>query len=124
MQAVIEFIPFIYQDRNNQASHNLLVLDLEKMQVVQKTCINSNLEMRKYIRKTETGFSCYTLTRTSEVFNQKQGFFTTHACPISQIVKYQVSGQYFVQNFESENPAKCTLELSEYVVKFSNYEKN
>lgn len=69
MQAVIEFIPFIYQDRNNQASHNLLVLDLEKMQVVQKTCINSNLEMRKYIRKNETGFSTYTLTRTSEVFN-------------------------------------------------------
>jgi hypothetical protein len=26
--------------------------------------------------------------------------------------------------FESENPAQCTLELSEYCVKFSNYEKN
>ena len=94
------------------------------MNVVQKTCINSNLEMRKYMRKTETGFSTYTLTRTSEVFNQKQGFFTTHSNPISQVVKYQVSGQYFVQNFECENPAKCTLELNEFVVKFSNYEKN
>jgi len=80
--------------------------------------------MRKYIRKSETGFSTYTLTRTSEVFNQKQGFFTTHSNPISQIVKYQVSGQYYVQNFEQENPAKCTLELNEYCVKFSNYEKN
>lgn len=121
---MIEFIPFIYQDRKNQDSHSLLILDIEKMQVIQKSCINSNLEMRKYIRKSEAGFSCYTLTRTSEVFNQKQGFFTTHANPIYQIAKYQVSGQYYVQNFENENPAACTLELSEYCIKFSNYEKN
>lgn len=94
------------------------------MKVVQKSCINSNLELRKYIRKTEAGFSCYTLTRTSEVFNQKQGFFTTHANPIFQIAKYQVSGQYFVQNYESANPGACTLELTEYCIKFSNYEKN
>ena len=31
MQAKIEFIPFIYQDKKNQDSHNLLVLDIEKM---------------------------------------------------------------------------------------------
>jgi hypothetical protein len=29
-----------------------------------------------------------------------------------------------VHNFENENPAQCTLELQEYCVKFSNYEKN
>jgi hypothetical protein len=63
-------------------------MDIEKMKLVQKTCINSNLEMRKYMRKTETGFSCYTLTRTSEVFDQKKGFFTTHSNPIHQIAKY------------------------------------
>ena len=124
MQAQIQFIPFIYQDRKIKESHSLLVFDVEQMRVVQKSCINSNLELRKYIRKTEAGFSCYTLTRTSEVFNQKQGFFTTHANPIFQIAKYQVSGQYFVQNFESANPGACTLELTEYCIKFSNYEKN
>jgi hypothetical protein len=69
MQANIEFIPFIYQDKTKQDSHSLLIMDVEKLQVVQKTCINSNLEIRKYIRKTEAGYSCYTLTRTSEIFN-------------------------------------------------------
>jgi hypothetical protein len=29
-----------------------------------------------------------------------------------------------VQHYESENPAQCTLELAEYCIKYSNYEKN
>ena len=82
MRAQIEFLPVIYQDKKNIESHNLLILDIDKMRIVGKTCINSSLEMRKYMRKTEAGFSSYNLTRTSEVFNQKQGFFTTASNPI------------------------------------------
>lgn len=61
------------------------------MLIVQKTCVNANLILRKSIRKSEAGFSLYTLTRTSNVFNQKQGYFTTHTGSgeaSHQIVKY------------------------------------
>jgi len=39
-------------------------------------------------------------------------------------VKYQVSGQYYIGNSEEKNAAKSTIEMSEYCIKFSNYEKN
>jgi len=66
-------------------------MDIDKMEIVQKTCINANLALRKTIRKTECGFSIYTLTRTSDVFNQKQGYFISHTGSGDasyQIVKY------------------------------------
>ena len=61
-----DFLPFIYQEKKSLATHHLLVLD---MQIVGRTCINSNLEIRKYLRKSEAGFAMYTLTRTSEKFD-------------------------------------------------------
>jgi len=69
----------------------------------------------------------YTLTRTSDVFNQKQGYFISHTGSgdaSHQIVKYQVGSQYFIVNPDEKNPAACTIEFSEYCVKFSNFEKN
>jgi hypothetical protein len=97
-QAQLQFIPFIYQDKKAKKSveggfgdvnskkkvevQSLMVFDIDEMKVVQKTSISSNLEIRKHIRRTETGFCCFTLTRTSEMFTQKQGFFTTHSNPI------------------------------------------
>ena len=35
-----------------------------------------------------------------------------------------MSAQYYLYNYENENPAASSLELSEYCIKFSNYEKN
>jgi len=46
MQSSIDFLPFIYQDREKIESHALLVMDIDKMQIVQKTCINANLTLR------------------------------------------------------------------------------
>lgn len=71
MSSSIDFLPFIYQDKEKIESHNILLMDIDKMEIVQKSCINANLSLRKTIRKTECGFSVYTLTRTSDVFNQK-----------------------------------------------------
>lgn len=83
----------------------------------------------------------YTLTRTSEVYNQPLGIFArmkgTSADASNKVVKYQISHQYYLENFEEEqdddkkkvekeekeintNPAKCTLELTEYLINFNN----
>ena len=126
MQASIDFLPFIYQDKEKIESHQLLVMDIDQMQIVQKTCINANLTLRKSIRKSAAGFSLYTLTRTSNVFNQKQGFFTAHKGSGEasyQIVKYQVGSQFFTSS-DHENSAATTMEFNEYLVRFSNWERN
>ena len=51
MRQRIEFLPFIYQEKKSLASHHLLVLDINSMQIVGRTCINSTLGIRKYLRK-------------------------------------------------------------------------
>jgi len=69
MQKRLEYLPFIYQEKRSLASHHLLVLDINAMRIVGKICINSNLKIRQYLRKSEAGYAMYTLTRTSEVFD-------------------------------------------------------
>lgn len=69
MRQSIEFLPFIYQEQKTLNSHQLLVLDINTMQIVGKTCINSNLEIRKYLRKSQAGYAMYTLTRTSDIYD-------------------------------------------------------
>lgn len=92
MRKKIEYLPFIYQEKKSLASHNLLVLDINTMQVAGKACINSNLTIREYLRKSPAGYAMYTLTRTSDIFDQKIGFMdkmkgnSANAC--SQVGKY------------------------------------
>ena len=39
----------------------------------------------------------------------------------SQVVKYQITHQYYLEDAEVHpNAAKCTMELSEYIVHFTN----
>jgi hypothetical protein len=75
MRQRIEFLPFIYQEKKSLATHHLLVLDVNSMQIVGKTCINSNLKIRRYLRKSQADYAMYTITRTSDIFDQKLGFF-------------------------------------------------
>lgn len=69
MRKRYEFLPFIYQDKQSIASHHMLVLDVNSMTIAGKMCINSNLAIRKYLRKSEAGYALYTLTRTSEIYD-------------------------------------------------------
>ncbi len=86
------------------------------------------------IRKNPSGFGCYTLTRTSDVFKQKQGMFLSHTCGGNQsenIAKYQVSTQYYMKNVRVPeqyddlnpesglNPAQCSIECQEFAIHFS-----
>jgi len=126
MRQNIEFLPFIYQEKKTLASHHLLVLDVNTMTIIAKTCINSNLNIRKFLRYSEAGYAMYSLTRTSDLFDQKLGFFDRiggqggDAC--SQVVKYQISHQYYLDDSEEQlNPASCTIELSEYCVHYNNF---
>lgn len=65
---------------------------MNTMSIIAKTCINSNLNIRKFLRYSEAGYAMYSLTRTSDLFDQKLGFFDRiggqggDAC--SQVVKY------------------------------------
>ena len=111
------------------------------MQVAQQTCVNSNLSIRRYIRRSKAGFVNYTLTRTAEVYEQKTSFFTTHnhsTPPVNQLTKYAVTAQYNVLQRTDlseeeqeeqvrlrggEDNIKRTIELSEYIAHFSCCEK-
>ena len=66
----------------------------------------------------------YTLTRTSEIFDQKLTFLEKlkgSADSCSQVVKFQVTHQYYLEDAEDHpNPAKCTLEFTEYLINFNN----
>jgi len=95
MRTQIDFLPFIYQEKKSLATHHLLLLDVNSMQIFGSECINSNLEIRKYLRKSEAGFAMYTLTRTSDVFNQPISLMAkltgTAQDAGSKVVKYQVT---------------------------------
>lgn len=91
MRKRYEFLPFIYQEKKSLASHHLLVLDINHMAIVGKICINSNLQIREYLRKSEAGYAMYTITRTSEIFDQKLGFLEKMKAEkdtCSQVIKY------------------------------------
>jgi len=45
-----------------------MLFDVFKQEFVRKININPNLESRKHMRKNETGFVDYSLTRTSDIY--------------------------------------------------------
>ena len=92
MQKKLDYMPFLYQEKKSLASHHLLVLDINKMSIVGKICINSNLKIRQYLRKSEAGYAMYTITRTSEVFEQKLNFMEKLKYDTApKVIKYQIS---------------------------------
>lgn len=122
----LDFIPLIYQDPLLSKSHYFIVFDVRKMEVVRHFNLLPNEQLRENQLKNSQGQAIYTLTRTSDVYNQKQGMFMSHSCnkQISeQLAKYQVSTQYLLKPIESkavvlaplkkvqENPANCTIEF-------------
>lgn len=56
-------------------SHSLLIFDLDTLQVINRDCITSNFKLKDYLRKSQAGYVNYSLTRTSEIFEHKLGFF-------------------------------------------------
>jgi hypothetical protein len=95
------------------------------MTIAGKTSINSNLVIREYLRKSVAGFAMYTLTRTSDIYDQKIGIIdkmrgnAADAC--SQVTKLQITHQYHLENEDAaSNPARCTLEFSEFLCHFNN----
>lgn len=91
-RSCINFIPFIYQEKKSLQTHHLLIFDIEKMMVTKHHCINTNKVARKFLRYNEFGFAIYTLTRTSDCFDQR----TVNGVATKQIVKYQVGQQYYL----------------------------
>lgn len=79
-RTLLDFVPLIYQERSSQETHHLIVFDVNRMQVSRHYSLLSNLGFRNRLRKTAAGFGVYTLTRTSDIFNQKQGMFLGHSC--------------------------------------------
>mmetsp|Transcript_38034 Transcript_38034/g.58063 ORF Transcript_38034/g.58063 Transcript_38034/m.58063 type:complete len:140 (-) Transcript_38034:2658-3077(-) len=110
-KTALEFVPVIYQLRGDIHSNYLLMFDAEHMHVVYKTCVNSNLAIRSYIKKSDAGFMSYTLTRTAELYDQKVGFFVTSDSdqpPLSQLTKFAITAQYNVMqrtDLEEEDEA-------------------
>ena len=137
MRPNVDFVPFVYQEKSGAKTHKLCVFDIHKMKVIKHVSIISNIGLRNHLRKSPAGFGTYTLTRTSEVYNQKEGMFTMHSCgsenTSTQIIKYQVSAQYYLSNVvlpeeynEHDekhkyyvNPAQCTLELTEWGINYN-----
>ena len=68
----INFIPFIYQEKKSLMTHHLCVFDIEKMRVVKHFAINPVKFSRRFLRYNEYGFAIYTLTRTSDVFTNRE----------------------------------------------------
>jgi len=124
MKCEINFIPLIYQQKDLIESHNLLIFDIWKMQFVYKICVNSNLQMRKFIRKSLSGFVSYNLTRTSDVYDQEINIgarVKKEEQGKSQYAKYMVGAQFHLVEEDSAkqvNPSNSTLELNEYIVQY------
>lgn len=121
----INFIPVIYQQKDLPESHNLLLFDMYKMKFVYKICINPNLEKRKFIRKSLSGSVKYSFVRTSDVYDQdlngKQLMTNrnkTKEQGKAQTAKYQISAQFYLVDEKEVNPARCTVELNEYIVQY------
>jgi hypothetical protein len=100
----IDFIPIIYQEKGSMDSHHIILFDVERMEVVRHAVTLPNMEMRKCMRKTFTGFYQYTITRTSEVYKDSYGFMHSHH---GQNAKYQISCLCYLkkkQPFEHHEP--------------------
>jgi len=91
------------------------------MAIVRSTSVLQNLESRQYLITNPFGFAKFTITRTSDVFQEKKAGYNT---------KYQLSVGCLLKDpgfvahnpfAKQENPAKCTVELQEYLVKFRHH---
>lgn len=85
--------------------------------VTKQHCINTNKVSRKFLRYNEFGFAIYSLTRTSDCYDQR----TVNGVAVKQIAKYQVGQQYYLPDENpgwSKNPASTTVEMSEYLLTF------
>jgi len=125
MKDNINFIPVIFQQKDLPESHNLLLFDIYKMKFVYKICINPNLEKRKFIRKSLSGFVKYQFVRTSDVYDQDlngKQLMTNRNKKLeqgkAQTAKYQITMQFYLVDEKEVNPARCTVELNEYIVQY------
>lgn len=125
MKDNINFIPCIFQQKGLPESHNFLLFDIYKMKFVYKICINPNLEKRKFIRKTLSGFVKYQFIRTSDVYEQELGgkhMIEGRNKKIeqgkAQTAKYQITMQFYLEGEFSTNHSRCTVELNEYIVQY------
>ena len=92
------------------------------LEIVARTNITSNLKFRPYLRKDDAGFVPYTLTRTSDVYDQKASFgFASKSQHASQVSKYQISTAYNLDLAHvADSPAKCIVEFQEFLIKFNS----
>jgi len=89
------------------------------MAVVRHAVILPNLEQRKCLRRTFVGNCFYTITRSSEVFEEKD---KKHC----QNVKYQVivvcylkdraPGDQGIEEEQPQNPAQPVIDVTEFLV--------
>jgi len=129
----VDFVPMIYQEKKTIATHSFCIFNPESMTVVKSDCILPAMHLRPYLRKNEAEFTNYYLTRTSDVHDQKFGFFATHAhrtdnnfLPSHQITKFQIATQYFLpqegdeeEGFDyTHKPGMSTIEMNDYLVEF------
>jgi hypothetical protein len=78
----MNFFPIIFQQLKANRCTQLLLFDATKMQIVRQTSILQNVESKKYLVLNPFGFAKFTITRTSDVFNEKN---------VGQNTKYQIS---------------------------------
>jgi len=94
MKENIDFIPVVYQERSKAQSHHLLIFDIFKREFVEMTSVSPPAHMRSNVRKSETGFVNYTLTRTSDPYEQSLNIFQMYEISDEmgkpQNIKYQV----------------------------------
>ena len=85
--------------------------------------INPNLESRKHLRKSETGFVEYNLTRTADIYETELTIFEkydiTEEMGKIQHTKYQIGSQ-FLDKLPEDKPlaSESTVILNEYFIKF------
>jgi NRPS condensation-like uncharacterized protein len=121
MKQDLFYIPMIFQEKSKIQSHNLMLFDMYKQEFVTKMKINPNLESRKHLRKSETGFVEYSLTRTSDIYETELTIFEkydiTEEMGKIQHTKYQIGSQ-FMDKLPEDKPlaSESTVILNEYLI--------
>jgi hypothetical protein len=113
----INFFPIVFQQNKASRSTQILLFDVTKMAMVRQTSILQNVESKQYLVSNPFGFAKFTITRTADIFTEKN---------VGQNTKYQISCgiQLKEPGFVAHNPfakqekeAKCTVELQEFFVR-------
>jgi len=50
MRTPLEFVPIIYQEKSSLQTHHLLIFSFDKMKIVRRTSLLSNLQIRKTLK--------------------------------------------------------------------------